>query len=437
MSGAPMSHYNAINGSRFSFSHDDSYLPIHALFGIIKEENVSMRFRIRNGKQVAWNKALNYFYRPTPLEEMSPYRFWSETEFINISQAKRDGIKYFEYTDSHLFCHTEAVVYRKSTAVPTFPWNWLGSTKSFLTSMLHPTDFDTSDHNKKQEYALRFMLLFVPYRSKEDLQTDGCYQNAFQRFYREKRITNEMIEIAENIQTIHNSLAAGIVENTLSAETALVEAGNLENTNEDDNEENYDALLASVGELFASLTNSDGLQEDSKTIDVKYGNKDTEATVLPDWEMETVIEYSESAKIDGDWQQNQYPPERFVSTKNNLNTLSLQTTITRVQANENSNETEREIINANGTWQSISKWGKNDGLDEEQQTAFEILAAMYVLSFYDEATLESTNPETSSAFNEKKKGLCILARRNTDSDDPLCMFITGPAGAGKCKSRKT
>jgi pantothenate kinase-related protein Tda10 len=61
---------------------------------------------------------------------------------------------------------------------------------------------------------------------------------------------------------------------------------------------------------------------------------------------------------------------------------------------------------------------------------------MYVLSFYDEATLESTITETSIAFNKKKHGLCKLARRNIDNDDPLCMFITGPAGAGKCKLRK-
>jgi hypothetical protein len=280
------------------------------------------------------------------------------------------------------------VIYRKSNAVPTFPWAWLGSTKSFMTSMLHPTDVDASDHNKKQEYALRFMLLFVPYRSKEDLQTDGCYQNKFQRLYKDEEITNEMIEIAENIQTIHNSLASGMVENTLSAETALVEAGNLENTNEDDNEENYDALLASVGELFASLINGNGLQEESKTIDIQFGDMEIDETALPDWEMETIIEYSDHDETDGDRQQNQYPHKRFGTTSQSLNTLALQTTITRAQANKNSNETETEIINANRTWQSIAKWGKNDGLDKEQQTAIEILAAMYVLSFDDEATLE-------------------------------------------------
>jgi hypothetical protein len=77
---------------------------------------------------------------------------------------------------------------------------WLGSTKSFLTSILHPANKDVTDHQKKEEYAFRFMLLFVPFQSREDLQPDGgFYQNALQKAHEEGRITNNMIEIAENI----------------------------------------------------------------------------------------------------------------------------------------------------------------------------------------------------------------------------------------------
>jgi hypothetical protein len=55
---------------------------------------------------------------------------------------------------------------------------------------------------------------------------------------------------------------------------------------------------------------------------------------------------------------------------------------------------EKEIVNANGTWQSILKWGKNEGLDDDQQKAFEILAATYVLTFSDEAIIDTMNLET-------------------------------------------
>ncbi len=51
---------------------------------------------------------------------------------------------------------------------------------------------------------------------------DECYQGALQRAYQKGRISEEMIQIAENIQTLHNSLASDIVENLLSAKTVLL-----------------------------------------------------------------------------------------------------------------------------------------------------------------------------------------------------------------------
>jgi hypothetical protein len=367
------------------------------------------------------------------MEHMGLYFFYEETEFINIRKAKGDNTEYFEYTEQHLFRGFEGVVYRKTKAVPCFAWNWLGSTKSFLTSLLHPTDVNESDHQRKQEYAFRFMLLFLPFRSREDFETDGCYQNAFQRAYNESRITEDMIQIAENIQTIHNSLASDIPPNTLSAETSELETGDFENTSGDNEEDNNNALLASIGELFVNLTNGDGLKEETKTLDVQFGNKETEETILQHIELETAFEEFKSEDKSAATQCMKYKNERFCSPFQNLNSLAMQTTITRSEAEENLNAPQKEIINANGTWQSIAKWGENNGLDKEQQTGFEILAAMYVLSFYDEAIVNATTDGSFEEFVKRKKDLCLLARRNMETDDTLCMFITGPAGAGKCE----
>jgi hypothetical protein len=275
-------------------------------------------------------------------------------------------------------------VYRITDAVPTFPWTWLGSTKSFLTSILHPANKDATDHQKKEEYAFRFMLLFVRFRSREDLQPDGgFYQNALQKAHEDGRITNDMIEI--------NSLASRIPQNSLSVETKLTETGAFENANGDDDDDDYEDLLASLGGLFLTLKNGDGLNTDSDCLDIQFGNKQMEATSISTTELENAIEFIHLEDNQGDIQQKPYPTESFCSTTNNLNTLSLRTRITQTQANEAIHATEREIISANGTWQSISRWGENEGLDGDQQTAFEILATTYVLSFYDEAIVEATN----------------------------------------------
>ena len=124
------------------------------------------------------------------MEQMPLYKFYSETEFVNLSEARKIGTEYFEYTEKHTFHKSEGVTYQTTDAVPSFSWNWLGSTRSFLTSILHPADKHATDHHKKEEYAFGFMLLFVPFRSIEDLKPGGgFYQIAFQKAHADVRIT--------------------------------------------------------------------------------------------------------------------------------------------------------------------------------------------------------------------------------------------------------
>jgi hypothetical protein len=101
--GAPMAPYTAINRSRFKFSLNRSYLPVRGLEGILKGRNVVMTFKNLNGKLVAFHKACNYLDRPAHMEQMPLYKFYSETKFVNISEAQKAGTKYYEYTEKHIF----------------------------------------------------------------------------------------------------------------------------------------------------------------------------------------------------------------------------------------------------------------------------------------------------------------------------------------------
>ena len=89
------------------------------------------------------------------------------------------------------------------------------------------------------------------------------------------------------------------------------------------------------------------------------------------------------------------------------------------------------MVNANGTWQSIAAWAMFAQLDIEQQTAFEVLVATYVLTFYE----DDKNSEGNDAgqFLLRKEELHVLTRQGKYFGKPLRMFVTGPAGAGKCK----
>jgi helix-turn-helix protein len=115
-----------------------------------------------------------------------------------------------------------------------------------------------------------------------------------------------------------------------------VGAGNFKNTNKDDNKDDYDDLLASIGAVFATSMNGDGLTEDRDTL-ISVSNT----------KLETIIEFSTLEDNHGVVKQKPYTTERFCSTTNNLNMLALQITITRSQGNE--------VIELVSEWQAEKK----------------------------------------------------------------------------------
>ena len=83
---------------------------------------------------------------------------------------------------------------------------------------------------------------------------------------------------------------------------------------------------------------------------------------------------------------------------------------------------------ASGTPQSIFLWAENAKLDPEQQTAFEMLVATYILTFINDT---ERNEGLTINVKQQKKNLNYLARHQPNK--VMRLFITGPAGAGKCK----
>jgi len=176
------------------------------------------------------------------------------------------------------------------------------------------------------------------------------------------------------------------------------------------------------------------LTEDAACLSPKFGQKSLQekkftVPVVPLEDAKPLEEViSLPSKLAANVQTDTNPYEgRFHTSTSELNTLAMTQFLVQ---DEDSGPNTPKIIHANGSWQSIVAWGKEAGLDSEQQTAFEILAATYVLTFYDEAT--HIPIENDEDFKKQKESLCTIARRQLTLDKPLRMFITGAAGAGKC-----
>jgi hypothetical protein len=372
-------------------------------------------------------------------------------EYIPIREAEKTGREMFIFTDDHPLHSNSVAVYRLHPCIPVFQWNWLGSTKNFATPLTQVfVDASDPDFLQKEEYAKKFMILFLPFRAEGDLMLEGSYQRRWQYALDHGQFADSMIEIAENIQNIQNSLDASLTPNLLKNRTILMEAETF--TEEDDSKgELPEDYLTTIGELFASEAGETGLNKDANKIDPKFCGKVFESTFMPDVESlpEFVLPPEEGfdnlpdlvpravfSYTDRDYDsqplqkvKEKHSKVRFQTTIEQLNTLHLSQQVIQGSFDE----TTEICVTATGSCESIESWGLKAKLDPQQLTAYEIITASYILSFYEEAkATEYFNYDNENYLDEKKK-LYKLARRNENSKQPLRLFVTGGGGAGKCK----
>jgi hypothetical protein len=439
---APMAHYMAKNKSRFLFSHDAKYMSVYGLDKFLKNERTQMRFINTAGKQIAFHEPMNYYYRPKERENDCFYYFVSETIAISRKEATKLQVEFYEFLEEHPLHEVSVLTNRKRFCIPSFAWNWLGSTKKFSAPLTTIVDNTSIEYKEKEEHAYRFMLLFLPLRTDDDLKIDGSYQKGWLKALEHGRFSEEMIEIADNIQTIHNSLESSIPSNCLTLVTGV------DGIPEDPEENNFEHsttgdMLASIGELFASTNGEKIMTEDSKEINPKYISKfskilfpmvESEEEQATGIILESVIQHQESEDTNNFAINGNYNTERFCTNVSELNSLYSQRIVRRDDATSDILDiNKKRTIKATGSCESIEFWGKNANLDTEQQMAFEILAASYVLTFYKEATSSHGMNHDDLNYITRIRDLHTLSRRSVTEFKPLRLFVTGPAGAGKCK----
>ena len=396
-----------------------------------------------NGTTVPFHNAYYYLYRSGDLEDVCMYKHCMTTTIMSKRKAERNDIESFSFLDGHPFLKKIVSVQTDNERIPVFPWTWLGSTRTFNTPMDRPVSKNDPDYDRKEEYALKFMILFLPFRSVEDLKVDGSYQKRFQLAKEKSEFGDDMLEIAQNIQDLHNSMEATLPVNSLSAETVLVDPEDFIEDEEAENLTDNRDILRYISETLAMGDGEDRLKEETKILNPKHWKKQhTQECAFEDSAslMEPIIEYVEQKSTSTATDKTDPSEKRTSKTVKELNTLSMETLL--VAEGKKGKKKKKTQVRANGTWESIVLWGVAAGLDENQQTAFEVLCATFVLTFYDKAERNTVTANEMQHFERNKERLEMLARRlNLDKvitrDAPLRLFVTGPAGAGKCKNLRS
>ena len=298
-----MAHHLAIHGSRFCYSHDSAFLPAHATHQILCNLPVKQRFVRVRGKSFPFNSTLYFLHCPKQMERMCMYKFFMDMEFVSKSEAEKSGKEYFLFDEKHPCLNSRVAIYRNRECVPVFAWNWLKSTKQFGTDLFADVSESDGDYNCKEEYAFKFMILFLPFRKKGDLQIDGSYQKRFQKAIEESEFHPHMLEVGENIQNIHNSLQSTMPENCLSAQTLSSDLENVGNGNEElDGESNY--LWNNIDSILRIDEGEKLLEKDSEVLNLQHcGKVLSEQLKIPPKEFQlsstnSIIEITPNAELD-------------------------------------------------------------------------------------------------------------------------------------------
>lgn len=427
---APMAHFLSLHESRFRFSHDYTFVPTIAMESFLLEKPTVGTVRRINGATVWHHSAMDYVHRPERLEDISFLNFYKLYKFMSIREARSICIEHFEYSSGHSLKQSHCIVKRERLCVATFPWNWLCSTSNFEKPLMEEVPTHHKDYISREEYCLRFLILFKPFRNLSCLlSSHSSFQSSFVSFVKSGQMSKSDEDVANNIQDIHNSIRVEMPQNLMN-KTTFSEGEESEQIDEYDCE--FEDLHFGINQTHILTGNFEQelpVDEAECEIYCRYLNEtDNIPTTLfsgDQFAQNCVRNVVASVDDNQDFSRKRTttPENRFQTTWFALHSLfSRSQEILQQNINENTTQT------AVGTAASIIQWGRIDVLDKNQQIAFEILAATYVLTFCEDA---SEIPNIVCVDEEKQ--LKQLTRCKTGNLDKLRMFLTGPAGAGKCK----
>jgi hypothetical protein len=423
-----MAHFLALEGSRFKRSHQHSIVPVHGLESMLNCAEMTMSFKMVDGETKAYHRAMDYIHRPVAFEDMCVYYFYEHVEVVKKQYLDKEK-EYFDLQDDHPLKGTYVAIYRERKAVPTFGWHWLPSTKD-LGSMLEYKDEYHPFFGKRETYCRRFLILFHPFRSADDLVA-GVDSLTHQNRFREviNSIDPEMLQVANNIQDIGNSMNSKMPDNLLLSSTELEEEINRDK--EKQNDESDDGLMDHLmGDLATYLASSSQSQEGADMEErTKFEPSFANYSYTGQMDVETGDAFGYEEESDSHFIPNTISQDhdslspRFQVSTQQLNSLLL--------TNQVGVSSSRVDFLADGSAGSIVEFGRLRNLDPNQQLAFQIIVATYVLTFYDEA-LDSSSGSTFVLVQEEKPKLKMLAKpRDPTCHQRLRLLVTGPAGAGK------
>ena len=444
----PMASYLVRNGSRFKYSEKFKYVPLREMLNLVHNpshvDDLPMGILQHDRGCFLSNEAMSYMMRPQTLNDLTALEFFEEYETVR----KHDKMKNQAFWDLDMQQHPgfgrQAVRLRKESCLAQFPqWSFPDSS-SFGGDIFTLTSPNTS----VETYCSAVLVLGHPFRTLSDLTINGSFHEKFIQVYGNGQMPHRLQRILGNIQMFYNSMRLPAKDDPLLSRTQPFK-GDTGEGKEENGEEEEDNFFDGVFEFLqcSNSTPMNNADEVGLTAMRKEGGRKCGFSNLPNPEKMAHEDLLH-------WQINPELPQDFIHTTS-AQPMRISPT-DHLAAEHQSREkptiqqlmqltyraTRRRVdgeaaagVAADGTALSIIEWSCRSDLtlDEEQQVAFQVATAAFILTYYDEAGVDpqATFPASRLTFIHEKRKLRSLAR--LQHHVALRMFLDGPGGAGKSR----
>ena len=482
--GAPMAAFLTRNRSRFYFSHEFQYCPLHEVVDTIKGRAVKQHIRHMGSMMIIEKAGYDYLCRNADMEDMCLFDMLRnyKTRFMksdSTTVVPFESTQYFDHPSDIKGKVRQGLELRETPVLVEIPQRMFKDTGNFKDDILDESTEVTAAINY---YSMLVLVLFYPFRCEADLTMDGTmnYTEMLREVNRKGELFHGFERILNNIQdSAHNytryKIPDELRESTESFKPKdpkiLEEMGRVE----DDEGEDISALI--LGDvLFEELEGDSNEMVIDETLDkISFKHICQRGRELDAQE----FEISDPVILNHTSRGGPAPP--FLMTSDAVTTMIDQidendnmVTDTDSTENDSSNglndnewynasyrdvhrlyltrqntlqklPTKKELVNviaANGTAASVVDWMKKADLDERQCKAFSTICCQFLLTFHTEESAEEHEEESEGGLSrstratlkkekERLQNMVRLGVKDAKFNDQLIMLLHGPGGSGK------
>lgn len=454
--GAAMAAYLTRNKSRFYFSHSFAWCPLRDITNLLNGENVNAAIAINENSAYFHCEALHYLCRPTELEDVPVFKFYSQYEVCKQTENNKDSVYTFHNTSQ--FKHPsfddltntclQGVRPRKIQRLAKVYQHDFPDTAMFEGNIL---DYFTPINDYMEQYSFKVLLLFLPIREKQDMLLDNSYTKKLRQVVLDNKFDSTVFQFLQNIQdTKANNLRNSLTQDDLQRNTNTPDLDNTTPRNQTNDDNSEDQIsVTHLNQLAQQMEDLQHYIDDTATTSApldslptsyncavirKRGRFKCGSTKLPNFlgtripvahdfvtnTFTPLLDDLQETHIIHRLQPNQTQLTQILITHQGLEQRSFGDITGQQQS--------VSVCKPNGSARSIIDWARKSKLDTTQQRAFEIIAASFVLSYYD-PTVPTRHARHS--YSAEKTRLRTLLHNNMWSNNQLVCFLHGPAGSGK------